>query len=59
MVRMLLLGLVVVLSTLGGSYAAMRLPQSSTPGDESHAADEVTVVKLDPVSVPVVRNGKI
>lgn len=59
MVRMLLLGLVVVLSTLGGSYAAMKLPQSSAPGAESQAADEVTVVKLDPVSVPVVRSGKI
>jgi hypothetical protein len=28
MVRMLLLGLIVVLSTLGGAYAAMKLPRS-------------------------------
>jgi len=59
MVRMLLLGLVVVLSTLGGSYAAMKLPQSSAPGAESDAKDELMVVKLEPVSVPVVRGGKI
>lgn len=59
MVRMLLLGLVVVLSTLGGSYAAMRLPQSSAPSTESEGPGEVTVVKLEPVSVPVVRGGKI
>lgn len=59
MVRMLLLGLVVVLSTLGGSYAAMKLPQSSAPGADTGATEELTVVKLDPVSVPVVRGGKI
>ena len=60
MVRMLLLGLIVVLSTLGGSYAAMKLPGGSAPSAESGgAAEELTVVKLDPVSVPVVRGGKI
>ena len=59
MVRMLLLGFVVVLSTLGGSYAAMKLPQGAAPGAESNAPDELTVVKLEPVSVPVVRGGKI
>lgn len=59
MVRMLLLGFVVVLSTLGGSYAAMKLPQSAAAGAESNAPDELTVVKLEPVSVPVVRGGKI
>jgi hypothetical protein len=56
---MLLLGLVVVLSTLGGSYAAMKLPQSSAPAAESDGPGEVAVVKLEPVSVPVVRDGKI
>jgi hypothetical protein len=59
MVRMLLLGLVVVLSTLGGSYAAMKLPQGSAPGADNGAPEELTVVKLEPVSVPVVRGGKI
>jgi hypothetical protein len=59
MVRMLLLGLVVVLSTLGGSYAAMQLPRGGAAGGEGDASDEVTVVKLEPVSVPVVRAGKI
>lgn len=59
MVRMLLLGLVVVLSTLGGSYAAMKLPSAMSSGEKDPANEPVTIVKLDPVSVPVVRDGKI
>lgn len=59
MVRMLLLGLVVVLSTLGGSYAAMKLPAAMSSGEKDSASEPVTIVKLDPVSVPVVRDGKI
>lgn len=58
MVRMLLLGLVVVLATLGGSYAAMQFPRD-TPGKTEDAGEKTEVVKLDPVSVPVVRDGKI
>lgn len=58
MIRMLLLGLVVVIATLGGSYAAMQFPQgSSTTETDTSVASEV--VKLDPTSVPVVRAGKI
>lgn len=58
MIRMLLLGLVVVIATLGGSYAAMQLPQGTTAAktDTTEAAE---VVKLDPTSVPIVRAGKI
>jgi hypothetical protein len=59
MVRMLLLGLIVVLSTLGGSYAAMKLPQGPAATADSDGPGELTVVKLDPVSVPVIRGGKI
>lgn len=59
MVRMLLLGLVVVLATLGGSYAAMKLPQSSASSSGTEATEEQQVIKLEPVSVPVVRDGKI
>ena len=58
MVRMLLLGLVVVIATLGGSYAAMQFPRGTT-GKAEDAAEKTEVVKLDPVSVPVVRDGKI
>lgn len=58
MVRMLLLGLVVVIATLGGSYAAMQFPRG-TPGKTEDAGEKAEVVKLDPVSVPVVRDGKI
>lgn len=58
MVRMLLLGLVVVIATLGGSYAAMQFPRG-TPGKAEDAGEKAEVVKLDPVSVPVVRDGKI
>lgn len=60
MVRMLLLGFIVVLSTLGGSYAAMKIPQAtSAAGGKDAASEPVTIVKLDPISVPVVRDGKI
>lgn len=58
MVRMLLLGLVVVIATLGGSYAAMQFPRG-TPGTAEDAGEKAEVVKLDPVSVPVVRDGTI
>ena len=58
MIRMLLLGLVVVLATLGGSYAAMQLPKGGT-GEEGAAVEANEIVKVDPVSVPVVRDGKI
>jgi ribosomal protein L3 len=59
MVRMLLLGLVVVLSTLGGSYAAMKFPAAMSSGEKDPTSEPVTIVKLDPISVPVVRDGKI
>jgi hypothetical protein len=55
---MLLLGLVVVIATLGGSYAAMQFPRG-TPSKTEDATEKAEVVKLDPVSVPVVREGKI
>jgi hypothetical protein len=55
---MLLLGLVVVIATLGGSYAAMQLSHGS-PTAKSDTSEKAEVVKLDPTSVPVVRAGKI
>ena len=58
MVRMLLLGLVVVIATLGGSYAAMQLPQGTAAVTED-PNEKTEVVKIDPISVPVVREGKI
>lgn len=58
MIRMLLLGLVVVIATLGGSYAAMQFPHGS-PTATSDTSEKAEVVKLDPTSVPVVRAGKI
>lgn len=57
MVRMLLLGLVVMLATLGGSYAAMKLPKGASTAEEP--VEKTEVVKIDPISVPVVRAGKI
>jgi hypothetical protein len=59
MVRILLAGLVVVLSTLAGSYAATKLSRSVVPAVSGQEAEELAVIKLDPVSVPVVRGGKI
>lgn len=57
MVRMLLLGLVVMIATLGGSYAAMQLPQGTAVKEDAN--EKAEVVKIDPISVPVVREGKI
>jgi hypothetical protein len=58
MVRMLLLGIVVVIATLGGSYAAMQIPHGTSNAKEE-TAEKAEIVKLDPTSVPVVRVGKI
>ena len=58
MVRMLLLGLVVVIATLGGSYAAMQMPRGASHA-EADAGEKTEVVKIDPLSVPGVRAGKI
>jgi len=55
---MLLLGLVVVIATLGGSYGAMQIHQSA-PAAKEEATEKTEVVKIDPISVPVVRAGKI
>jgi hypothetical protein len=55
---MLLLGLVVVIATLGGSYAAMQIPQGTTTAKED-PGEKTEVVKIDPISVPIVRAGKI
>lgn len=57
MVRMLLLGLVVMIATLGGSYAAMQVSHAPAPKEDPHEKPEI--VKIDPISVPVVREGKI
>lgn len=59
MVKILLAGLVVVLSTLSGSYAAVKLSRSTVPAAAGGVSEELAVIKLDPVSVPVVRGGKI
>ncbi|MBN9263132.1 MAG: hypothetical protein J0I75_00945, partial [Hyphomicrobium sp.] len=58
MIRMLLLGLVVVIATLGGSYAAMQIPQGAQTAKED-PSEKTEIVKIDPISVPVVRGGKI
>jgi len=58
MVRMLLLGLVVVIATLGGSYAAMQMPRGASHA-EVDKGEKTEVVKVDNLSVPVVRAGKI
>lgn len=59
MVRMLILGFVVVLATLGGSFAAMKMSHSSSSAPEHPKAEAEAVVKLEPTSVPIIRDGKI
>jgi|LNFM01.1.fsa_nt_gb hypothetical protein len=58
MIRMLLLGFVVVIATLSGSYAAMQFSHSK-PSAAEDPAEKTEVVRIDPISVPVVRAGKI
>src|SRR5688572_33316685 len=58
MIRMLLLGFVVVIATLGGSYAAMQFSKGK-PSTAEDPAEKAEVVRIDPISVPVVRAGKI
>lgn len=59
MVKVLLLGLTVMLSTLAGSYAAMKLSGNAVPTSAKDDSADSAIIKLDPVSVPVVRGGRI
>lgn len=58
MIKLLALGLAAVGATLLGSYAAAMLASPGSPA-AAPEPEAIEVVKLDPVSVPVIRQGKV
>lgn len=57
MIRSILLGVLTITATLGGHYAAGLLSApKATIGVQQEA---VEVVKLEPISAPVIRDGKV
>lgn len=59
MIKELVVGLVAVASTLGGSYVTMRLSAPAASGGDTEAPEVLKHVKPDMISVPILRNGKI
>jgi len=55
---MIVLGIVVVLSTLLGSYATMQLTAAPAP-EAKQKPEVIQQVKLEPMSVPIIRSGKV
>ena len=55
--RSILLGVLTIAATIGGHYAAglMSSPKSS----ESAPQEQIEIIKLEPISAPVVRDGKV
>lgn len=58
MIRLLLLGLVAVASTLGGGYIGSMLSANSG-GHTATESAKTDVVRLEPSSVPIIRHGKL
>jgi hypothetical protein len=57
MMKSILLGSLTIAATLGGHYAAGIV---SSPKPAAQASEEkVEVVKLEPISAPVIRDGKV
>ena len=59
MVKMIVLGFIAVIATLGGAYAGLQISLKHKSGAEILEQDAVELVKLDPTSVPVIRDGSI
>lgn len=59
MIQMLAAGLVAIISTLGGAYAATRWPLHGGLKPDQAEAVAAELVKLEPVSVPIIRSGKV
>lgn len=57
MMRNLLLSILAIAATLGGHYAARIASSPKAP--EGAVQDRVEVIKLEPISAPVIRAGKV
>jgi len=55
--RSILLGIVTIAATIGGHYASGRV--SSMKSSEPARQEPVEIIKLEPISAPVVRDGKV
>lgn len=55
----LIVGAVAIAATLGGAYAAMTARMAKLSAPSSQASPALDMVKIEPVSVPVVRRGKV
>ena len=57
--RLLILGLVAIASTLAGSFAVRTWANSKKTPPRADEYATLEVIKLEPVSVPIVRNGRV
>ena len=55
----LIVGGVAIVTTLGGAYAAMTMSAAHHAAPRTEATLALELMKIEPVSVPVVRFGKI
>lgn len=59
MIKELVVGLVAVASTLGGSYVTMQLAAPAVGGGDKAEQDKLKHIKPDVISVPILRGGKL
>ena len=59
MIRLLIVGLVAVSAALGGVYAGTLLGAPTGPSTPVVAAEPVEIIKLESVSVPIIRKGAV
>jgi hypothetical protein len=57
MMRVLLLGILAIAATLGGHYAAGIASSSNVA--EQNSQERLELVKLEPISAPVIRDAKV
>ncbi|MGE0627033.1 MAG: hypothetical protein AB7O43_04360 [Hyphomicrobiaceae bacterium] len=59
MIRLIALGLIAIVATLGGGYAAIMLGGDRMTAAKSANDEHLEFVKIEPVSVPIIRSGKV
>ncbi|MCB1503843.1 MAG: hypothetical protein KDJ47_02610 [Hyphomicrobiaceae bacterium] len=59
MIKEMIVGVVAVASTVGGSYLGRHLNQVPVHGGGKSEPEPVKHMKLEPISVPILRGGKL
>lgn len=59
MTRFLIVGLAAIAAVLGGAYAATVYETTKQSASETIAVEPVEIMKLEPISVPVIRQGVV